>query len=75
MSRSLEGRSCPLDDLAVEIGDDQIGGREAGVIDAARLDDDEGPIAVAVDSAGIAEGVRGKASAGDFLIGFENLLP
>ena len=66
-----------FDDLAVEIGDDQIGGSEGGVIDAAGLDDHErsGPVdTCTTDAAGVAEGVRGEAAAGDFLIGFKNLL-
>ena len=68
------GAKAAFDDFAVEVGDDQVGGSEGGVIDAARLYDDQGLSAAAIDAAGIAEGMRGQAAAGDFLIGFENLL-
>jgi hypothetical protein len=68
------GAEAAFDDGAVEIGDDEVGGGEGGVVDATGLDDDEGPVAAAVDTAGIAEGVGREAAAGNFLVGFENLL-
>ena len=62
-----------FDDFAIEIGDHQVGGRQRGVIHAAGLDDDERLRARAVDSAGVAEGVRRKAAAGDLLVGMKDL--
>ena len=40
------GAQRAFDDFAVEVGDDEIGGLEGGVVDAAGLDDDErlGPV-------------------------------
>jgi hypothetical protein len=73
------GAQMAFDDFAVEIGDDQIGGNEGCVIDAAGFDDDKRLSPGSVNTlttyaAGIAEGVWGEAAPGDFLIGFENLL-
>src|ERR1700739_3187297 len=68
------GAEMSFNDFALEIGDDQVGGGEGSVSDAAGLDDNERLCAGAVDAAGIAEGVRGEAAAGDFLIGLKNLL-
>ena len=65
------GAQVALDDFAVEIGDDQVGRSEGGIIDAAGFDDDQGLRAGAVDAAGVAEGMGGEAAAGDFLVGFE----
>ena len=68
------GAQAAFDDGAVEIGDDEVGGGEGSVVDATGLDDDQGPFAAAVDTAGIAEGVGRETATGDFLVGFENLL-
>jgi hypothetical protein len=62
-----------FDNFAVEIGDDQIGGGERGVIDAAGLDDDEGFRAGSVDSTCVAKGVGRQAATSDFLVGMEDL--
>src|SRR5580700_11987362 len=62
-----------FDDVAVEIGDDEVGGSHGGVVDAAGLDDDEGLRAGAVDTAGVAEGVGRETAAGDLLVGVEDL--
>ena len=67
------GAQGAFDDFAVEVGDDQVGGSESCVIDAAGLDDDERLGARAVDAAGVAEGVRSEAAAGDLLVGVEDL--
>ena len=58
--------------MAVEVGDNQIGGGERGVVDAAGLDDDERLGAGAVDAAGVAEGVGSEAAAGNFAVGVED---
>ena len=52
-----------FDDFAVQVGDDQIGGGEGGVVNSAGLDDDEWLRSRAIDTAGIAKGMRGKAAA------------
>jgi hypothetical protein len=77
------GAQLALDDVAVEIGDDQVGGGQGGVIDAAGLDDDKRPPASAggirtgniraMNAAGVAEGVGREAAAGDFPVGEEDL--
>ena len=59
--------------MAVEVGNDQIGGGERGVVDAAGLDDDERLGAGAVDAAGVAEGVGSEAAAGNFAVGVREL--
>jgi hypothetical protein len=68
------GAERAFDNLALEIGDDQVGGCEGGVINATGLDDDERLRTRAIHTAGIAKGVRGETAAGDFLIGAENLV-
>ena len=68
------GPQVAFDDVAVEVGDHQIRSGKGGVVDAAGLDDDKRLRAGAVNSAGIAKGVRSEAAASDFLVGFENLL-
>ena len=62
-----------FDDVAVEIGDHKLVGLEAGVIDAAGLDDHEGLDAKSVDAAGVPKGVGREAAARDFLVGVEHL--
>lgn len=62
-----------FDDLAIEVGDDQVGGRHGGVIHTAGLDDDQWLGAGAVDAARVAEGVRREAAACDLAVGVENL--
>ena len=62
-----------LDDFAIEIGDDEVGSGQSGVIHAAGLDDHQRLGAAAVDTAGVPESVRRKAAAGDLLVGAENL--
>ena len=62
-----------FDDFAVQVGDDQVGGGERGVIDSAGLDDHQRLSAAAVDAAGVAEGVRRQAAAGDLPVGVEHL--
>ena len=72
MSRSLDGRRVPSTDFSVEIGDDQVGGFQAGVVHAAGLDDHQRLLTGAVDAAGVAKGVRSEAAAGNFLVGVED---
>jgi len=62
-----------FDNLAVEVGDNEVGGGEGCVVDSAGFDDDEGLRTGAVDSAGIAEGVGGEAAAGDLEVCMEDL--
>ncbi len=54
-----------------EIGDDHIGRGELFVGDAARLDRDQA--ALAIDAAGVAEGIEHQASAHQLQVGFQNL--
>src|ERR1019366_1756368 len=61
-----------FDNFAVQIGDDQVGGRHGGVIDAAWLDDDQRTGAGSVDTADVAKGVWGQSAASDFAVGEEN---
>ena len=68
------GAERAFHDFAVEIGDDKVGGRQRCVVDTAGFDDDQRLGTGAVDAAGVAEGVRGEAAAGDLLIGVEDLL-
>ena len=63
----LEGA---VDGLAVEVGDDHVLGAEVVVVDAGGLDDDEALLAV--DAAGVAEGVEDEAAADEFEVGFED---
>jgi hypothetical protein len=44
------GAKVPIDDLAVEVGDDEVFGLQSGVVDSAGLDDDEGLRAAAIDT-------------------------
>jgi hypothetical protein len=67
-----------FDDLAVEIGDDEIGRLEGGVIDTAGLDDDEGlppgPVKThSFHAAGVSKGVGRQAAAGYLLVGVKDL--
>ena len=64
------GFELAFDDLAVEVGDDHELGDEFVVVDAGGLDDDEA--LVAVDAAGVAEGVEDEAAADEFEVGFED---
>jgi len=65
------GFEFAVDDVAVEVGDDHEFGDEFVVIYAGRLDDDEA--LVAVDAAGVAEGVEDEAALDEFEVGFEDL--
>jgi hypothetical protein len=62
-----------FDDFSIEIGDDHVRGGERAVVDATGLDDTERLGTGSVDSAGVAEGVRSEAAAGDFKVGVEDL--
>jgi len=64
------GFELAIDDLAVEVGDDHEFGDEFVVVDAGGLDDDEA--LVAVDAAGVAEGVEDEAALDEFEVGFED---
>jgi hypothetical protein len=68
------GTKGAFNNFAVEIRNDEVGWGERAVVNSAGLDDDEGLSAGAIDPAGIAEGMRGEAAAGDFLVGVENLV-
>ena len=63
-----------FDDGAVEGCDDEVFGGHGGVWDAAGFYGDEGLGAGAVNAAGVAEGVKGEATLGDFLVGEEDLV-
>src|SRR5882757_2276412 len=65
------GLELAVDDVAVEVGDDHEFGDEFVVVDAGGLDDDEA--LVAVDAAGVAEGVEDQAALDYFEVGFEDL--
>lgn len=67
------GAKAAIDDFAIEVGDDHVGGGEAGVIHSAGLDHNEGLAAGTVDAAGIAEGMGSEAAARDLTIGFNDL--
>src|ERR1035438_3088708 len=62
-----------FDDLAVKIGNDQVGGCHRGVIDAAGLDHHQWFEAGAINAADVAEGVRSQAAASDFAVGLKDL--
>ncbi len=64
------GFEFAVDDLAVEVGDDHEFGNEFVVVDAGGLDDDEA--LVAVDAAGVAEGVEDEAALDQFEVSFED---
>ena len=64
------GLERAVDDVAVEIGDDHVVGAELVVVDAGGLDDDE--TLLAVDAAGVAEGVEDEAALDQFEIGVED---
>ena len=64
------GFEVAVDDFAVEVGDDHEFGVEFVVVDAGGLDDDEALLAV--DAAGVAEGVEDEAAADEFEVGFED---
>lgn len=64
------GLEVAVDYFALEIGDDHVFGAEVVVVDAGGLDDDE--VLVAVDAAGVAEGVEHEASADKFEVGFKD---
>ena len=68
------GAKRAFDDFAFEVGDNEVAGCHGNIVDAAGLDDDERLGTGAVDATGVAEGVRSKAAAGDFLIGAKDLL-
>jgi hypothetical protein len=65
------GFEFALDQSAIEIGDDHVLGVEVIIFNAGGFDDDEA--LVAVDAAGVAEGVENKATPDEFEIGFEHL--
>jgi len=65
------GFEFAVDDVAVEVGDDHEFGDELVVVDAGGLDDDEAFLAV--DAAGVAEGVEDEAALDEFEVGLEDL--
>ena len=65
------GPELAVDDLAVEVGDDHEFGDQLIIFDPRGLDDDQA--LVAVDAAGVAEGVEDEAALDDFEVGFEDL--
>ena len=65
------GFEFAVDDLALEVGDDHEFGDELVVVDAGGFDDDEA--LVAVDTAGVAEGIEDEAALDEFEVGFEDL--
>lgn len=64
------GFEFAVDYFAVEVGDDHEFGDEFVVVDAGGLDDDEA--LVAVDAAGVAEGIEDEAALDEFEVGFKD---
>src|SRR6266851_7817640 len=59
-----------VDDLAVQVGYDHVLRPQVVVVDSRRLDDDE-PL-LAIDPAGVAEGVEDQATFDEFEVGFKD---
>ena len=62
-----------VDNLAIKIGDHQVFGAQGGVIHPTGFNHHQRLVPGAVDAAGIAEGMRGEATAGDLAIGLMDL--
>ena len=67
------GRLSGVVERVAQLTDHEVGEGERGVVHAAGLDDDERLAAAAINTAGVAEGVRGQAAAGDLAVGVEDL--
>jgi len=73
------GAEGTVDYFAVEVGDHQVGGGEAGVVDATGLDDDERLTARTVHArpvyaTGVSKGMWGEAAARNLAVGFQDLI-